>query len=241
MERTPARELDRPDVRAVAAMNNAAWCDLVARLHGIDGSFRWDAWASPVRTPDFYPDAVTLDPAATADRVIGLVDPSVGCSIKDSFAALDLAPWGFARLFEATWVGLEAGAGRAPRPRLRWRRVRDPGELERWETAWRDEPSGPRLFLPGLLEHPEVAVLAAGERDDIAAGGILNLGGGAVGISNAFAGSSDPIEPYAGCVATANDLFPGMTLVGYESDEALDAATTAGFRPLGPLTVWLRE
>jgi hypothetical protein len=221
-------------------MNNAAWCDLVARLHGIDGSFRRDAWASPVRTPDFYPDAVTLDPAATADRVIGLVDPSVGCSIKDCFAALDLAPWGVARLFEATWVGLEAGAGSAPRPRFRWRRVRDPGELERWEAAWRDGSAGSRLFLPGLLERPDVAVLAAGELDDIEAGGILNRGGGAVGISNVFPGPADLVDAYAGCVATANVLFPGATLVGYESGEALDAATAAGFRPLGPLTVWLK-
>jgi hypothetical protein len=59
------------------------------------------------RSPEAYPDAVSLDPAATADDVLSLVDAGPGCSVKDSFAALDLRSAGFDVLFEAQWIHRE--------------------------------------------------------------------------------------------------------------------------------------
>src|SRR4051794_1850107 len=47
---------------------NAAWCDLVCA-----GEFRPRAWTSPRRTPEYYPDAVTLTPDATAADVLPFV------------------------------------------------------------------------------------------------------------------------------------------------------------------------
>ncbi|MEV6829859.1 hypothetical protein [Amycolatopsis sp. NPDC051102] len=99
------------DGRAAVA-ENAAWCALVG------GGGRWGprAWTSASRTPAFYPDAVTLDPAATAADVLPFVDGSAGCSVKDSFATLDLP--GFSVLFEATWIACGPGV-----PEPGWRRV----------------------------------------------------------------------------------------------------------------------
>ncbi|MEV4057998.1 hypothetical protein AB0J55_42910 [Amycolatopsis sp. NPDC049688] len=100
------------DGRRAAAAENAAWCALVA-----GGGRRGPrAWTSASRTPEFYPDAVTLDPAATAADVLPFVDASAGCSVKDSFAALDLP--GFSVLFVATWIACGPGIAEPG-----WRRV----------------------------------------------------------------------------------------------------------------------
>src|SRR5919199_2699420 len=79
------------DLVRVAARNNAEWCDAFCRTHGIAGRFDDDAWWSAVRTPPFYPDAVTLMPGADAGRILARVDGGPGCSIKDSFSDLDLS------------------------------------------------------------------------------------------------------------------------------------------------------
>jgi len=74
------------------------------------------------RTPPLHPDAVSLaagvDPASLLDRV----DAGPGCSVKDSFADVDLAPFGFRVLFEAAWQ-------RRPAPDpcpTTWSRLPDP-------------------------------------------------------------------------------------------------------------------
>ncbi|HEX6872642.1 MAG TPA: hypothetical protein VF163_16210 [Micromonosporaceae bacterium] len=48
----------------LAARNNAEWCELVCRSHGIQTRYVDEAWVAGSRTPPFYPDAVTL--ASTA-------------------------------------------------------------------------------------------------------------------------------------------------------------------------------
>jgi hypothetical protein len=98
----------------LAVAENAAWCDLVC-----GGQFRARAWTSPRRTPPYYPDAVTLAPDATAADILPFVDGSAGCSVKDSFATLDLP--GFSVLFEATWIACGAGI-----PEPGWQRAASP-------------------------------------------------------------------------------------------------------------------
>ncbi len=112
--------LSTPAVAAAAARNNADWCAAVCRSHGIQGAFGAAAWTSADRTPRYYPDAITLHPGATPADLLPRIDTaSVGCSVKDSFATLDLTPDGFTELFGAQWIHRPAGAPVPATPRLR--------------------------------------------------------------------------------------------------------------------------
>src|SRR5690349_13349736 len=90
--------------RGFAALNNAQWCDLICRSHGARTRFDDVAWTSSTRTPPYYPDAVTLIPDLSVPDLLARIDSSAGCSIKDSFASLNLTEHGFRLLFEAQWI-----------------------------------------------------------------------------------------------------------------------------------------
>lgn len=180
------------------------------------------------RSPPYYPDAVTLDETVRADDVLRAVDASAGCSVKDSFAALDLAPAGFRVLFEAEWMGRAPTAGRA----TRWRAVRTADELRAFAAAH----GVGDVFRPELLDDPRVTVLARLDGDEVVAGAIANRTDGVVGLSNVFGD-----DPWPEAVAAVSARYPGLPLVGYESAADLDAARAAGFVTVGPLRVWLRE
>lgn len=141
----------------IGAANNADWCGLVCRTHGIASEFNEEAWTAPTRLPPLYPDAVTL----------------------------------------------------APRTEL--------------------------------LGQQSVRVLAAREGDRIVGGAVLNHRDAVVGISNFFAESRRAAESWKGCLALAQTLFPGETLIGYESGDTLDALQRQGFEAAGPLRVWLSQ
>jgi len=214
-----------PRVRE-AVRNNAEWCDLVCRAHGIDTRFDPDAWIAETRTPIFYPDAVTLAP--TPDDLLQRIDAGPGCSVKDSFAALDLSGYGFEVLFEAEWVHRPpTTAGKSPE----WTVVTTEEQLRQWGKAH----GGGDVFRPELLHDPDVAFLARTE-DEIVAGVIANRSGPVVGISNTF-GFDDGWET---AVRAVSVRFPGLPMVGYEHGPGLAAAKAAGFVGVGPLRVWLR-
>lgn len=101
------------DTRAwAAARNNAEWCDLVCRGHGVTTQLDARLWVARHHSPPYDPDAVTLLPDVTVDEVLSQIDVGDGCSVKDSFAALDLRPAGFRVLFEAEWIQTEDGRTR---------------------------------------------------------------------------------------------------------------------------------
>jgi hypothetical protein len=139
-----------------AAFNNAEWCDLVCRTHGAVTAFSADAWVSETRSPPAYPDAVTLHRSVLADELLTRIDTSAGCSVKDSFASLDLSGHGFQVLFDAEWIHRPAdGGGPRPAAALGWRIVEGVDELEAWATAH----GGGAVFRPELLDDPRVAVV----------------------------------------------------------------------------------
>jgi hypothetical protein len=246
------------DGRVVAAArNNAEWCDVVCRTHGMATAFHADAWVTPTRSPPAYPDAVTLHGSAVADDILALIDRSAGCSVKDSFASLDLSGSGFDVLFEAEWIHRPAAAP-VPTDRLRWRVVKTVDELQAWASAH----GGGAVFRPALLDDPTVVVLSATDVDGgpatdvdggvasagwadsdrlhrLAAGAIGNRSQTVVGLSNLFTISAAPDEAWAGAVAALSAVFPGLPLVGYERGEDLAAAHRAGFTSVGGLRVWL--
>ncbi len=241
---TPTPDLH--GLRLAAALDNAAWCDAVCRSHGLAGVFAGDAWTSPRRTPPLYPDAVTLTPDGVSEAaLVAAVDTgSPGCSVKDSFAALDLGPEGFRVLFEAQWIHRAAGArAAAAGPFLEWSEVAGAGELRQWEAAWADgEPSG--LFRPDLLTGGTVflAGRAGGGRAGgrIVAGAVAHRSGDVVGVSNLFArDGASAGAAWAGTLTAVAARWPGLPVVGYESGDDLDTALRAGFTVLGPLRVWI--
>ncbi|MCC0095032.1 hypothetical protein K7B10_09605 [Streptomyces flavotricini] len=231
-------DTDTEELLRAAVRNNAEWCAAVSG----GGAFTADAWTSARRTPPYYPDGVTLTREAPAEALLAAMDTgSPGCSVKDSFAALDLAPAGFEVLFGAEWIHRPANAPApaAAATALAWTRVADAGELAGWEAAW-GGGEGTGLFHPGLLT-PEIAFLAGRSADGrVLAGAAANRTGAVVGLSNVFTADGTPDdEAWAGALAAVAELWPGLPVVGYESGDDLDTALRHGFTPLGPLRIWL--
>jgi hypothetical protein len=183
-----------------------------------------------------YPDVVTLDQVADPRELLGRVDASPGCSVKDSFASLDLSTAGMRVLFEAEWIHRPPEPRTAGRPGLRWRAVRTAGDLH----AWAEAHGGGRVFRPGLLAVPELVVLWAHDGDTAAGGAVASRSGQVVGVSNVFA-ATDPDRVWQEIAVAVAAHFPGLPLVGYEHGDSLAAAGRAGFRGVGPLRVWLAD
>lgn len=229
-----------------AAANNASWCDLVCRLHGIEGQLLDEAWTSPVRTPPLFPDAVTLQPDAPVGDLLEQIDTRAGCSVKDSFASLDLTGEGFRVLFEAEWIVRHGTARPSVGPAVDgWEVVDDPQRFAAWERAWRgDGPDGDTaagVLAADLLTDPAVDVVSRRDGDDVVAGAVLHRTNGVVGISNLFTVGVAADAAWQGCVALVEAQHPGVTVVGYESGERLQAALATGFDGAGSLMVWMRD
>jgi hypothetical protein len=216
-----------------AARNNAYWCDLVCRSHGVVTRFDRDAWVALTRSPTMYPDAVTLDPAAHPADLLPRIDHTHGCSVKDSFASLNLAEAGFQVLFDAEWIYRDPPET-ASTP-AGWTVVSSPDEL----AAWAGAHGGGPVFRPELIADPDVVIVAARGEDGPVAGAIGNRSDGVVGISNLFTTIASDLA-WAGAVAAIANRFPAYPFVGYESGDDLAAAHSAGFASIGPLRVWQR-
>ena len=233
------------DWRSTAAANNAEWCDLVCRSHGADTTLDGQAWTTRTRSPRFYPDAVTLTPDVFVEALLARIDDSAGCSVKDSFASLDLSAHGFRVLFEAQWI-ISGVLPAAPAGGLRWEVVRSRDGLAEWEAAWGNGGTDLGLFRAELLGHDSVAVLGGRRDGDLVAGAVLNSSTRVVGISNFFAVPADAGQEHAAaarsdCIAYAESVRPGTRFCGYESGSELVDALRTGFEEVGPLRVWIRD
>ncbi|MCA9312416.1 MAG: hypothetical protein KDA21_14480, partial [Phycisphaerales bacterium] len=185
---------------AMAAENNARWCDAVCRAHGCRCEFVTGAWLCHGTPPPYHSNLVTLGgpemAAVHADLIRARVeDPGVGSfGFKDSFGCVDVPRAGgdrrFDVLFEASWIWLEAEVRLAGVPG--WSRVDDAAGLRAFERAWRGDDansaaSATAQFPESLLRDPGVAFLtgvgASGEVEGVA---IVNRTGRVAGLSNVF-------------------------------------------------------
>ena len=173
------------------------WCHAFCAAHGVAGSFSGRVWRGSRRTPQFFPDAVTLAPAATAEEVLTGIDVSAGASVKDSFATLDLAGAGFRQLFTATWLwrgpkwparppkgGVTAGPT--------WRRVVDLPALRAWETAWGTTPRSGASSRRRSWDVTRSSFTRCTTVRRWVGGAVLHRGSAAVGVSNIFDRTGDP-------------------------------------------------
>jgi hypothetical protein len=175
-------------------------------------------------------------------ELLARIDTSAGCSIKDSFATLDLGAYGFSVLFDAQWIVRPATEVAPTSTGLAWEVIREPEDLTRWERVWRGDDGPEGLFRPELLTNDAVVFLAARRHDQVAAGAVLNRASNAVvGISNMFSDALDVAACWSDCIATASSMFSGATLVGYESGEMLESARAHGFEATGALRVWVSD
>lgn len=223
-----------------AAYNNALWCDVVCRTHGISAESDAVAWTSRTRAPALYPDAVTLVPDPAVLELLDRIDPSPGCSIKDSFASMDLTTYGFTPLFDAHWIVRTPETIPPITSGRSWSVVQRDESFVAWEIAWRGDHGPPDVLRADLLREASVTVLGAGSNDLMTAGAVLYNSGAVVGISNFFTEDRMAFR-WQGCLALATSLFPETPFVGYESGDALRAAIKHGFLTAGPLRVWVYE
>jgi hypothetical protein len=220
---------------AAAVHNNACWCDVVCRSHCLPTVLSEQMWMAPNGSPRLYPDAVTLSPRLTADFVLSRIDTSPGCTVKDSFADLDLSAHGFIVLFDARWL-FRAAASPTTRPRLGWERVTSEDDLERWAAAAELD----RIIRPELLRNGTVRVLAVRDEHAVRAGAIVNRTGATVGVSNVFTTAMSTASAWRDLPAAVGDAFADAPIVGYEHGNELAAALKSGFEALAPLRVWLK-
>jgi hypothetical protein len=240
-----------------AAHNNAAWVAAVHAAHGHAGERKHELWLTRGGQLPLYPNMVTLTAEgvlAQTVRLRALVDAGLpaGWTIKDSYAALDLAPMGFEPLFEAQWIARPAeDNSQGQTGGLRWAKVSDAAGLAAWERAWRGQPghdaAAPApFFTPALLDQPDLMFLGGYIADApdaaLVAGLIANRsvtdGVEVVGVSNIFLPEGAAESVRAGALAAAETTFPGLPLAGYEHSAELEAMWAQGFVVLGPLRVW---
>jgi hypothetical protein len=225
------------DLDAASARNNAEWCDVVCRAHGLTPRFEADAWTSGRRTPPAFPDAVTLSAAASAQRLMDRIDVSDGCSVKDSFSQLDLRQYGFRVLFDAQWIVGPRVVDDIPTSSPRWDDVDDADE---WIAAQTPAMMSGEALRRCLLDD-SVSALVARSGGAVVAGAVINSSSDVVGISNVFVRAGDALAHWRSALAAVRARYPTLPIVGYELGSVLALAQAAGCQALGPLRVWTRS
>jgi len=214
---------------------NVGWYEDICALHGVGSMLADGIWSALDPPPPLHSDAVVVEPAVTADRVLMRLDGRERCGVKDSFARLDLSGAGMDQLFSATWIHREAARADGRAAASGWATVRSAERLAEW-TGQHDTSD---VLLPPLLRRGHLCILAKLVDDRIVAGAVARVGTGVVDVSNvhAVAGYSVDWAELAGVIGAR---FPDRPLVGYEQGDALDAALAGGFVAIGDLRVWVR-
>ncbi|WP_018155885.1 hypothetical protein [Demetria terragena] len=222
------------DLLSSAVTNNVDWCALVCRRGGITDNTNgiWLVTGSPA---PLFPDAVTLKSGVSARQLSQVLSGRKACSVKDSYADVDLEPYGFSELFTARWIGQTNGPKNADP--TGWSHLTETAELESWCAA----AELPEVLPIGLLRDPSVRILGAYREGRLVAGAVANSSDRVVGISNVFQVGGDRRAGWGEVASVVARFFPGKPVVGYEHGPDLDAALAAGFSDLGPLRVWLRS
>lgn len=230
-----------------AALNNAVWCDAVCRAAGGTTQFAEDLWRSSAPSPSYFPNVITLDSSANIAAVEAALRACSGSGaelgVKDSFRTLDLLPFGFSKLFDASWIWKDAVHPSQKAWRLTWKNLESVEDLQAWESAWWPGPDSsgprPRVFAATLLRETNITFLAGFDGATLVTGAAITETKGLVGLTCAFFRCTEAAEARRELLAVVAARFSGKAIAGYESSGELRAMRDCGFREVGPLSVWL--
>jgi hypothetical protein len=224
-----------PRLRA-AVDTSVAWYDGVFALHGIATRSEGGLWWSAAPLP-WHSSVKTTEPGVGVDRVLAVHERG---AVADSFGDLDLRPHGFGVLIDASWVHhppLDAPPSRLPDG---WTVVRDAFVLAEWNRAHDYEG----VLLPPVLDRPAFTVLAHHSHGVLDGGAALHRpargGDLVVGLSNAWTAGTHGID-HTELLGVVGAVHPGAAVTDYASGTDLEAMVVAGYAPLGPQRVWVRE
>jgi hypothetical protein len=223
------------DPRLLAAVAaSRSWYDDIFELHriavGSDGALWW-AEDTP---PRWHSAVKTLVPTTDPSGALRRMERHPQGTVADSFGLLDLTTRGFDLLFAATWLHHPGTSPSSPPPN--WTRVDDSDLMAQWNELHDTEG-----VLPSdVWAHPRFTILARHDGAQLTGGAILHDAGTVVGLSNGWSVDGLPLDPSVP-LAFAAETHPGRPVVDYARGEDLDTMLTAGFEPLGPQHVWIRE
>lgn len=220
-----------------AVLNNIAWCGIVCDTHGIAQTSKEHLWGLLSKAPTFYPEIITSSRNATIEEVKYFIENGEVSSIKDSYANLDMLPFGFKILFEAEWIYCASVSDLEP-IQTTWRVITTEKDLVKWTFK-----SGlANVIKPVLLNSKDVKIFIQ-EKNDGIFGFIANLSGNVVGISNVFSVDNANESLWRDIAKIVSIEFPGLSMVGYEhnGNGNLTAAHLSGWTSIGPLRVWIKS
>ena len=200
------------------------------------------------QVPPLYSNLVTRSETWRPDDHLKKIDRKYEAenwrewSIKDSFRVLDLAIYGFAKLFDAQWIYLER---RNFKPihsnHCHYQFIEAEKDLLDWRLAWNMDASlGNKIFNAKLLDDPNVHFVARHDREKMVSGCFTNKTDGVLGISNFFSSDSTILQ-WSGIVSYLLTQFSDHVIVGYEREKLVDEVALLGFETIGNLRVWLKK
>ncbi len=235
--------------RQKAIGNNNDLYKEVFESRNIESNRTDSIWYCLDKTPPLYSNLVTISEKWKPDEIFKIIERKYKdekweeWSIKDSFGLLDLAEYGFAKLFAAQWFYLEAAkfTPQSESRNLRYEIVKNEDDLAKWRISWdSDEKLGKQIFSPTLINNPGVYFVAGYVGDRIVSGCLVNRSDDVLGISNFFAPENDSAY-WSESISFIFDSIDCADIVGYERKEIVDKLRSLGFNPVGNLTVWLRR
>lgn len=224
------------DPRLRAAVDSSlAWYEDVFALHAIPTECDAGLWWARGQPPPWHSGVKTTEPNLEVDRVLAVHGQG---AVADSFGDLDLAPYGFTVLLDATWVHhppLDEPLSLLPHG---WTVVRDAGLLAEWSRA--HDYAG--VLPPAILDRPAFTVLARDVKGDLAGGAVIHCGNrpDVLGLSNTWSATSAEVDQ-AEVLEVVGALHPGSSVTDFAQGADLAAMVAAGYTPLGPQRVWVLE
>lgn len=216
-----------------AVINNIVWCGVVCELHGLAQTSSERVWGLLSKAPELYPDIITSSSHATSEEVKDFIGSREIFSIKDSFANLNMVPFGFKVLFEAKWIH-HAPVVDVDFDKTGWTVISTEKDLARWTLACGLQ----KVIIPKILDRKDVKIFMH-DIDGEISGFIANLNANTVGISNVFSNNNTII--WTDISPLVSTYFPGIPMVGYENGDDLTAALSSEWTTIGPLRVWIKS